>query len=502
MTTTDNPAPMLGTNPGVGQAPINRWRAFALLVIAFFMVVVDLTIVNTALPTIGRDLHFSATNLQWVVTAYALTFGGFLLLGGRAADLLGRRRVLMAGLGVFSAASLACALATGDGFLIGARAVQGLGAAVMVPAALSIVMNMFEEGAERNKALGIWGAIAASGATVGLVAGGLLTRYAGWQYIFYLNVPIAVAALVVAPRIVPESRLTTERPRFDALGAVVGTGGIVALVYAISQAPQYGWGATRTVAVLAAAAALLVAFLVIESRKKDPILPLSIFRLRSLAGANVAGLLVGGSFFAFFFVGTLYMQQVLHYSALQSGVAWLATSITSVALAGLSQYLVTRVGPKIVMAIGMTLIGAGVLWATQVPVHGRYLANLFGPLLVAGAGTAFAFIPISIAGLAGVEEHRAGLASGLLNTSQQVGGAIGIAIASSIAASHTKALLRVGHTTPSALTGGYQHALWALGAIALIALPAIFALVRRDEFSRAVTKATSGEAEPALAAAN
>ena len=429
MTTADNPAHLLGADTGTIQAPTRRWRAFALPAVAFFMVVVDLTIVNTALPTIGRDLHFSATNLQWVVTAYALTFGGFLLLGGRAADLLGRRRVLMAGLGVFSGASLACALATGDGFLIGARAVQGIGAAVMVPAALSIVMNIFEEGAERNKALGIWGAIAASGATVGLVAGGLLTRYAGWQYIFYLNVPIAVAALLLTPRIVPESRLTTARPRFDALGAVVGTGGIVALVYAISQAPQYGWAATRTVAVLAAAAALLVTFLVVESRTKDPILPLSIFRLRSLAGANLAGLLVGGSFFAFFFVGTLYMQQVLHYSALQSGVAWLATSITSVALAGLSQYLVTRLGPKVVMAIGMTLIGAGVLWATQVPIHGRYLGNLFGPLLVAGAGTAFAFIPISIAALAGVQEHQAGLASGLLNTSQQVGGAIGIAIA-------------------------------------------------------------------------
>ena len=474
-----------------------------MLAVAFFMTVVDLTIVNTALPTIGRDLHFSATNLQWVATAYALTFGGFLLLGGRAADLLGRRRVLMAGLGVFAAASLACALATDEGFLIGARAVQGLGAAVMVPASLSIVMNMFAEGAERNKALGIWGALAASGATVGLVAGGLLTRYAGWQYIFYLNVPIAIATLVLAPRTVPESRLTTERPRFDALGAVVGTGGIVALVYAISQAPQYGWGATRTVAVLRAAAALLVAFPVIESRTKDPILPLSIFRLRSLAGANVAGLLLGGSFFAFFFVGTLYMQQVLHYSAgLQSGVAWLATSITSVALAGLSQYLVTRIGPKVVMVIGMTLIGAGVLRATQVPVHGRYLGNLFGPLLVAGAGTAFAFIAISIAGLAGVEEHRAGLASGLLNTTQQVGGAIGIAIASSVAASHTKALLHTGHAGPTALTGGFQHALWALGAIALIALPAIFALVRANDSSDARPETTTREREPALATTN
>ncbi|TMM06826.1 MAG: MFS transporter, partial [Actinobacteria bacterium] len=420
---------------------LNRWRAFAVLAVAYFMTIVDLTIVNVSLPTIGRDLHFSATNLQWVATAYALTFGGFLLLGGRAADLLGRRRVLMAGLGLFSAASLACALATGDGFLIGARAVQGIGAAVMLPASLSIVMNMFEEGAERNKALGIWGALAASGATVGLVLGGLLTRYAGWQYIFYLNVPIAIATLLLVPRTVPESRLATTRRRFDALGALTGTAGLALLVDAVSQAPQYGWGGTRTIAVLAAAAALLVAFVVTESRVESPLLPLEIFRRRTLTGANTAGLLLGASFYAFFFVGTLYMQEVLHYSPLQAGVAWLAASITSVGLAGLSQYLVTRIGPKIVMAIGMTLIGTGVLWATQVPVHGHYIGNLLGPFAVAGAGTAFAFIPISIAGLAGVEEHRAGLASGLLNTSQQLGGAIGIAIASSVAASHTKVLL-------------------------------------------------------------
>jgi EmrB/QacA subfamily drug resistance transporter len=480
---------------------LNRWRAFALLAAAYFMTVVDLTIVNVSLPTIGRDLHFSETSLQWVATAYALTFGGFLLLGGRAADLLGRRRVLMAGLGVFSAASLACALAGSEAFLIGARAVQGIGAAVMLPAALSIVMNMFEEGAERNKALGIWGALAASGATVGLVMGGLLTRYAGWQYIFYLNLPIATAALLLAPRIVPESRLTTTRRRFDAAGALAGTGGLVLLVYAISQAPRYGWGGTRTVAMLAAGASLLVAFLLIESRVESPIVPLSIFRRRTLSGANTAGLLLGASFFAFFFVGTLYMQQVLHYSALQSGVAWLAASVMSVALAGVSQYLVTRIGAKVVMAIGMTLIGAGVLWATQVPVHGHYTGNLLGPFAVAGAGTAFAFIPISIAGLAGVEEHRAGLASGLLNTTQNLGGAIGIAIASSVAAGHTQALLHAGHDAPAALTGGFRQALWVLGAIALLAIPAILALVRGNEPSDTVPKTTMREPEPALAGA-
>ncbi|MGH2864197.1 MAG: MFS transporter, partial [Solirubrobacteraceae bacterium] len=428
------------------------------------------------------------------------TFGGFLLLGGRAADLLGRRRVLLAGLGLFSTASLACALATGDGFLIGARAVQGVGAAIMLPAALSIVMDMFQEGAERNKALGIWGAIAAGGATVGLISGGLLTRYVGWQYIFYLNVPIGATALLLVPRIVPESRVETAGRRFDALGALAGTGGLVLLVDAISQAPQYGWGASRTIAVLAAAAMSLVAFVAIESRVKDPLLPLEIFRLRTLSGANAAGLLLGASFYAFLFVGTLYMQQVLHYSALQTGVAWLTGSLTSVALAGLSQALVTRVGPKLVMAIGMALIGTGVLWATQVPVRGQLVADLLGPIMVAGAGTAFAFIPISIAALAGVEKHRAGLASGLLNTSTQLGGAIGIAIASSVAASHTQALLHAGHAAPAALTGGFQHAFWVLGAIGLLALPAIFALVRGSEAQPEVTSTTVTEPQSALVA--
>ena len=475
---------------------INRWRAFALLAVAYFMTIVDLTIVNVSLPTIGRDLHFSPTSLQWVVTAYALTFGGFLLLGGRAADLLGRRRVLIAGLGVFSAASLACALATGDAFLIGARAAQGAGAALMLPAALSIVMDMFEEGAERNKALGMWGAIGASGATIGLITGGLLTRYAGWQYIFYLNVPIGIAALLLAPRIVPESRLQTARRRFDAFGALAATGGLVLLVDAITQAPQYGWGATRTIVTLAGAAGLLVAFVVIESRVESPVVPLSIFRQRTLTGANVAGLLLGASFFAFIFVGTLYMQEVLQYSALQTGLAWLVTSVTSVALAGLSQYLVTKGGAKVVMAIGMALIAAGVLWATQVPVDGHFAGNLLGPFMVAGAGTAFAFIPISVAALAGVDQDRAGLASGLLNTSQQIGGAVGIAIASSIAASHTQALLHAGIQPSAALTGGFQHALWVLGAIALLAIPAIFALVRRNELADAL------EPRPALATAS
>jgi Na+/melibiose symporter-like transporter len=276
----------------------------------------------------------------------------------------------------------------------------------------------------------------------------------------------------------------------------------VLLVDAIAQTPQYGWGATRTIVVLAAAVVLLAAFVALERRVTDPILPLQIFRLRTLAGANVAALLLGGSFFAFIFVGTLYMQQVLHYSSLQTGLAWLAGSLTSVALAGLSQALVTRRGTKLVMAAGMIMIGAGAIWATQVPVHGHFLANLAGPFVVAGAGTAFAFIPISIAALAGVKEHQAGLASGLLNTSQQLGGAIGIAIASSVAASHTQTLLHTGDAAPAALTGGFQQALWVLGGIGLLAVPAIFALVRREAASTAVATTSVREAQPALAANN
>jgi EmrB/QacA subfamily drug resistance transporter len=482
------------------EAVVHRWRAFAVLAVSYFMTIVDLTIVNVALPTIGRELHFSETNLQWVVTAYGLTFGGFLLLGGRAADLLGRRRILMLGLALFTAASLACALATTDSFLIAMRGIQGLGAAIVLPAALSIVMNMFPEGAERNKALGAWGGIGAGGATVGLIAGGLLTRYIGWQYIFFLNVPIGALTLLVVPRIVPESRLDTARRRFDPFGGITITGGLLLLVYALSQAPQHGWTTARTIALLAAAASLVLAFVAIERRVEAPLLPLRIFRLRTVAGANAVALLLGGSFFGFIFVGTLYMQQVLHYSAIKTGLAWLAASITSVALAGLSQALVTRVSAKLVLAIGMGLIGGGILWATQAPVHGHFWNDLAGPFFVAGAGTAFAFIPVSIAALAGIADREAGLASGLLNTSQQIGGAIGVALASTVAATHINALTNAGANSTAALTGGFQWAFWVCGAIGLAAIPLTVLLVRRDEL--ASPRARAPEAQHALASAD
>jgi EmrB/QacA subfamily drug resistance transporter len=476
---------------------LHRWRAFALLAVSYFMTIVDLTIVNVALPTIGRKLHFSESNLQWVVTAYGLTFGGFLLLGGRAADLLGRRRMMMVGLALFTVASLGAGLATSDGFLIAMRGLQGLGAAVVLPAALSIVMNMFSEGAERNKALGAWGGIAASGATVGLISGGLLTRYVGWQYIFFINVPIGATALLLARRIVPESRLVGVRRRFDALGALTVTGALLLLVYALSSAPQVGWSTARTVALLAASAVLLVRFLVVETRVEAPLVPLRIFRLRSVAAANAVGLLLGASFFGFIFIGTLYMQQVLGYSALQTGIAWLAASVTSVALAGLSQMLVTRISPGPVMGFGMALIAGGILWATQVPVHGHFWTSLAAPFFIAGAGTAFSFIPISIAGLTGVVEREAGLASGLLNTSQQLGGALGVAIASTVAATHLKTLFGSGDALHAALTGGFQWAFWVCGAIALLALPTTALLLGRSPAGE-TDGAIAEETAPAL----
>ncbi len=476
------------------QTSGQRWRAFALLVAAYFITIVDFTIVNVALPTIGRALHFPESGLQWVVTAYGLTFAGFVLLGGRAADLLGRRRLLTAGLVVFTCASLGGGLATSDTFLIVMRGIQGLGAALVLPAALSIVMNMFPEGAERNKALGIWGGVGALGGTVGLLAGGVLTTYAGWPYIFFFNVPIGAAALVLVPRLIPESRMGSARRGYDPFGAVTITAALLVIVYAISQAPQAGWASPATVAMLCAGAALLGVFFVIERRAEAPLLPLPLFRLSSVAGSNAAGFLLGTSFLTFVFLDTLYMQQVLGFSALATGAAWMTASVTSLAFAGLSQKIVTRTSAKAVMAVGMTLIGAGMLWAAEAPPNGSFWADLAGPFFVAGIGTAFAFIPISIGALTGVTGRDAGVASGLLNTSQNLGGAIGVAVASSIAASRFHALSHHGYATAAALTGGFRLALWVCGLTGLAAVPVAFGFIRRQQ--KAATVATAATAQP------
>ncbi|HZR54514.1 MAG TPA: MFS transporter [Streptosporangiaceae bacterium] len=464
------------------RTEIHRWRAFWLLAVAYFMTAVDLTIVNVALPTIGVKLRFAESDLQWVVTAYALTFGGFLLLGGRAADLLGRRRIFQAGLALFTAASLACALATSATFLIVMRGIQGLGAATVLPAALSIVMNMFGEGAERNKALGLWGAIGASGATVGVLAGGALTRYAGWPYIFYLNVAVGGIALVLARRVVPESRLRDARRRYDPLGAIAVTGALVIGVYAVSQAPAVGWTAVRTLALLAVSAALLAAFVVLETRVDMPLLPLRLFRLKTLAGSNAVGFLLGASFYSYIFIGSLYMQQVLRFSPMKTGLAWLAVGLTGVVLAGPAQVLVTRASAKLVMLTGLSVTGAGILWATRVPVHGSFWPDLAGPFFLTGTVT-WVFIPVSIGALAGVTERDAGIASGLIDSSQQLGGAIGIAVASTVAASHSGVLLARGHATAVALTGGFHWALWVSGLIGLAAVPVTLLLVKRTDLT-------------------
>ncbi len=344
------------------------------------MTILDVSIVNVALPSIGRSLNFSRENLQWVITAYAIAFGGFLLLGGRAADLLGRRRVFFVGVVVFTAASLVCGLAQSEGMLIISRAVQGLGGAIISPAALSIVMTSFDEGPERNKALGIWGALGGSGAAVGVLAGGVLTKYLGWEWIFFVNVPVGALVLLLTPRIVPESRREGGERNYDALGAVLVSGGLALLVYTISRAPDVGWATARTILLLVASGALLVGFLVNERRVSDPLMPFHIFRVRTVTGANVVGLLLGAVLFANFFLLTLYVQNVLGYSALKTGVTFVATAGTAVVAAGVAQALTTRLGPKPVIAVGLLLLLGGMIWYSQIPVHGSYASDLLAGL--------------------------------------------------------------------------------------------------------------------------
>jgi EmrB/QacA subfamily drug resistance transporter len=442
-----------------------RWQALALVCVAFFMTVLDVSIVNVALPSIGRHLHFSETGLQWVITAYAITFGGFLLLGGRAADLLGRRKLFLIGVALFSAASLVCGFSTSTTMLIAARAVQGFGAAVVSPATLSIITTTFDEGAERNKALGIWGAMGGSGAAAGVLFGGILTKYLGWQWIFFVNVPVGALVLALAPRIVRESRAPGERTGFDVVGASSVTAGLALLVYAISKAPTDGWTDATTIVLLVAAAVLLAFFVAWEARAKAPIMPLRIFRVRTLAGANIVGVLLGASVFANFFLLTLYVQNVLGYSALKTGLTFLATAGTTVIVAALAQWLTTRYGPRPVMAAGLALNTGGLIWYSQIPVHGSYATDLLPGYLMVGFGLALAFIPVSIAALAGVGPRDAGLASGLINTSQQVGGAIGVAIASSVAVSRITHLLHRGASNAVALTSGYSLAFSVVAGI-------------------------------------
>jgi len=467
-----------------------RWWTLAVVGAAFFMTILDVAIVNVAIPSIQTKLHTTPATVQWVLIAYSITFGGFLLLGGRMADLLGRRLIFLVGLTLFTIASLVCGLAGSIGILIAARAVQGVGAAIISPAALSIVSTSFEEGADRNKALGIWGALGGSGAAAGVLFGGIITKYLGWEWIFFVNVPVGALVFALTPIFVPESRAETRERRFDAAGAVTVTGGLALLVYAISKAPDVGWGSARTILLLIASAVILAAFVLIELRGRAPLMPFSIFRIRSLLGANVVGFLLGAVIFADFFILTFYVQETLHWSALKTGVTFLATAGTTVIWAGVAQALTTRFGPRPIIVIGLLVLAASMVQYTQIPLHGNYWPDLLPAYLGFALGLAFAYVPVTIAALAQVAPDEAGLASGLINTSQQIGGAIGIAIATTIFRTKAKDL----GNTPQAFVSGYQDAFWALIALALLGAVAAFVLLR------GVRREDVVEQEPARAA--
>jgi EmrB/QacA subfamily drug resistance transporter len=470
-----------------------KWYALALLSAVQFMVVLDLAIVNVALPSIQADLGFSQENLQWVISAYALLFGGFLLLGGRAADLLGRRRIFLVGIIVFTLGSLAAGLAWSDTSLIGARAFQGLGAAIITPAALSILSTTFGEGRERNIALGVWGAVGGFGAAAGVLLGGVLTDSLGWAWIFFVNVPVGLVGLALAPRLLDESR-DAHAKSFDAVGAVLVTTGLSSLVYAITQAGQNGWTAGRTLTFFGAAVAMIAGFVVWELRHPEPLMRFGILRLRTLTGANVAGFILNIVTLSMFLSLTLYMQEVLRFSAMKTGVAYLAVAGSAIVWSTVAAQLVTRIGVKRVLVTGLTCVTAGLAYFTQISVGGSYVGDLLPGFLVLGLGLGFSYVPMSIAALAGVEPAEAGLASGLINTSQQVGGALGIAALATIATSRTQSALAGGADHASALVTGFHSAFYAAVAIGIVSIGAALVLIRSDELEHAPT------AEPVLAA--
>jgi len=464
------------------QRKDRRWSALALIVVAQFMVILDVAIVNVALPSIKLDLGFSATSLQWVISAYAIMFGGTLLLGGRLADLLGRRRLFVAGLAVFSVSSLLCGLAWSEGSLIAFRAVQGLGGAMLAPAALSLLMTTFADGRERNKALGIYGAASGSGAAAGVLLGGLLTSSLSWPWIFFINVPVGLAAIALTPVLLRESRAELQHRHFDFAGAATITAGLMLLVYALTRATTDGWGTPTTLGLLAASVGLVLAFVVIELRSKAPLLPLRIFRLPTLAAANVTMALVGGVAFAEFFVLSLYMQDVLGYSPLQSGVGFVAFAATVVVASNVAQVAVGRIGVRPVLTGGLLASAVSVALLTRLPVEGHYFWDLFPAYVLGGAGMAFAFVPVTIASLAGVSRHDAGVASGLVNTSRQIGGAIGLAAVSAIVATSTSNYVDahpgVTPTSPVAVDHGFQTALYVLTGLLVLGALIAGGLVR------------------------
>jgi EmrB/QacA subfamily drug resistance transporter len=458
-----------------------RWWALALLCGSFFMVILDAAIVIVALPSIEADLGFSEQGLQWVISAYAVTFAGLLLLGGRAADLLGRRRVFMVGLLFFTLASLLCGLAWSAGALIGARVFQGIGAAIMTPTALSIISTTFEEGRERNTALGIWGMMGAFGATAAWLIGGVLVEGPGWEWIFFINVPLGLAALALSPVLLRESRAAAAERSYDPAGALTITGALVLLVYAVVEAPSAGWGSLRTIVLLAGSAVLLTAFALLESRHRAPLVPLRLLRSRTLVGGNLLMLVFGTLGFGVPFILSLYAQQVLGYSALKFGLTSVVSPVAAAVGMVVAQAVILKVGFRPVAATGMALMGAGALLLTQASVGGSYFDDIFLGWLVFGVGVGPAFVTASIAALAGVAEHESGVAAGLNNTAFQIGGALGVAIATTVAVSRSEDYLASNDSTnPLAiLTEGFQSAFVASVVLAGIGVGVALLLLGR-----------------------
>jgi EmrB/QacA subfamily drug resistance transporter len=486
----------------------DRRKVFILtaICVAQFMVVLDIAVVNVALPSIRSDLHFTVESLQWVLSAYAIFFGGFLLLGGRLADVLGRRRLFMAGLVLFAGASLACGFAWSESSLIVFRCIQGLGGALLSPAALSILVTTFAEGRERNLALGIWGGIAGSGAAAGTLLGGVLTSALGWQWIFYINVPIGAALVGLSPFLLPASREGGARRGFDLPGAVTATAGLMLLVYGLTRATQIGWGAAETITLLVVAAVLLIAFAAIELRSRHALLPLRILGLATPRTANIVGFLIGAGLFSQFFLLSLYMQQVLHYSALKTGVAYIATTFLTVVSAVVAQGLVNRVGMRIVLPIGLAFTALAVMLYARLPVHGSYVADLLPGFLLTGIGLGLAFVPDSIAALTGTRPREAGAASGLINTSQQIGGAVGLAAITTIATTATSGYLRthlaLGAVAPlAALTHGFHIAFVVLAGVLALAAVLAALFITPEPATAAAGVGQTAEAAPALTAA-
>jgi len=468
----------------------NPWVVLVLICLAQFMVILDATIVNVALPSIQRDLNLSEGSLQWIVNAYTLVFGGFLLLGGRAGDLLGRKRLFLIGLVIFTGASLLDGLASSEGMLVASRCLQGLGAALISPAALSIISTTFAEGAERAKALGVWAAIAIGGSAVGLILGGVLTQYFSWPWIFFVNVPVGVVGFLLSLRLIPESRDELAHRSYDLAGAVSVTAGLMSLVYAIVDAQSAGWGSAKTLGFFALAVVLLSAFVVIELRAKAPLVRLSIFRMRSLLTANIAMFLAMSGMFAMFFFNTLYIQRVLGYGPLKAGVAFLPFTAGIMISAGIASQFAPRIGVRPVAAAGFLLSVAGLVLLTLLPVHGSYLQNVLPSIALSSLGMGAVFMPLTLVATTGLEDEDQGLASGLFNTSQQVGGALGLAVLSTLAASKTAS---AGGSTAHALVVGFHWA-FAAGALVMVAALAVMvALLRKRDVARIEQQAASGE---------